>query len=166
MELSIIDMGNSYIPGVIGQITRLHAEYYYKNWGFDIYFESKVATELSEFFKRYDKDRDGVWLARLDDKIEGSIVIDGIGASEKGAHLRWFIVSDILRGKGIGKRLIHRAINFCREKNYGIVYLWTFKGLDAARHLYESVGFKLIKQQKGTQWGKEVIEQYFELKLC
>ena len=45
------------------------------------------------------------------------------------------------------------------------VYLWTFEGLDTARHLYEKVGFKLVEEHKGTQWGTEVNEQRFECSL-
>jgi hypothetical protein len=37
----------------------------------------------------------------------------------------------------------------------------TFKGLDAARHLYEKHGFSLVHEVPGTQWGTEVIEQEF-----
>ncbi|MFP3710951.1 MarR family transcriptional regulator, partial [Paraburkholderia sp. SIMBA_009] len=40
-------------------------------------------------------------------------------------------------------------------------YLWTFKGLDAARHLYESAGFVLTQEAEGTQWGGAVVEQRF-----
>ena len=57
------------------------------------------------------------------------------------------------------------AINFCQEKKYGRIYLWTFEGLPAARHLYEKAGFKLAEEHKGTQWGSEVNEQRFECVL-
>ena len=97
--------------------------------------------------------------------MEGSIAIDGIDADGKGAHLRYFIVSDVLRGTGIGNRLINRAIEFCHARRYRCVYLWTFEGLDAARHLYEKLGFVLAEQFQGTQWGKAVNEQRFELAL-
>jgi len=63
-----------------------------------------------------------------------------------------------------GINLINRAIDFCKSKGYKKTYLWYFEGLNAARHLYEEVGFKLIKQQSGVQWGPEVTEQYFELR--
>jgi len=153
-----------YIPGSIGRISELHGTYYHNHWGFGLYFEAKVATGLSEFLQRYDKDRDGIWIATLNGHIEGSVVIDGIHAENDGAHLRWFIISDALRGKGVGRKLIDRAIEFCKSKGYKTIYLWTFEGLDAARHLYEDVGFKLIKQQSGVQWGATVNEQYFELR--
>jgi hypothetical protein len=54
-------------------------------------------------------------------------------------------------------------MEFCRLRHYGRVYLWTFEGLGAARHLYEKFGFLLAFQQRGTQWGTEVTEQRFEL---
>ena len=37
----------------------------------------------------------------------------------------------------------------------------TFKGLDAARHLYEAAGFKLAEESEGRQWGSVVVEQRF-----
>jgi len=160
--MSDIQIIRNYIPGSIGRVVELHGTYYHDHWNFGPFFESKVAAELAEFTRRYDKNRDGFWTASLEDRIEGSITIDGIDNTGKGAHLRWFIVSDALRGKGIGNRLIHSAMDFCRNKNYKRVYLWTFEGLNPARHLYEKHGFKLIEENHGMQWGREVIEQRFE----
>ena len=74
-------------------------------------------------------------------------------------------MSDAYHGKGVGTRLIHTAIEFCRVKKYRRVFLRTFAGLDAARHPYEKVGFKLVDQYPGTQSGTEVTEQRFELSL-
>ena len=54
------------------------------------------------------------------------------------------------------------AMAFCNSCNYKSVYLNTFSGLDAARHLYEKHGFKLVKGQRGTMWGAQVNEQRFE----
>jgi GNAT superfamily N-acetyltransferase len=91
-------------------------------------------------------------------------VIDGSHAGQDGAHLRWFITSDSIRGTGIGTALLTSAMAFCRLQCYERVYLWTFEGLSAARHLYEKFGFRLVHQQRGTQWGSEVNEQRFELR--
>jgi GNAT superfamily N-acetyltransferase len=160
-----VKVTKGYVPGAIGRVAQLHGTYYHQHWGFGLYFEAKVATELSDFLQRYDKARDGFWIAWLNGGIEGSITIDGIHAQAEGAHLRWYIVSDVLRGKGSGNRLIQEAIEFCRRKAYPTVYLWTFDGLDAAKHLYEKNGFRLVEQHQGTQWGTEVNEQRFELRL-
>ncbi len=163
--MSDTEIVRGYTPGCIGRVAELHGAYYAEHWGFGLFFEGKVATELSEFLGRYDEGRDGFWTVPLDERVEGSITIDGIHASEEGAHLRWFIMSDALRGKGVGGRLIDVAIDFCRSRGYGKVYLWTFAGLGAARHLYEKAGFELVEQFKGDQWGTEVEEQRFELVL-
>lgn len=160
-----IKIEKGYIPGAIGRVAELHGKYYHKNWNFGLFFEAKVARELSEFLKRYDEHRDGFWTVNAGDRVEGAIAIDGIHADRDGAHLRWFIMSDKLRGKGAGTQIIHKAIGFCRQNSYKRIYLWTFEGLEPARHLYEKSGFKLVKQQRGDRWGTEVIEQQYELML-
>jgi len=163
--MSGIEIARGYIPGSIGRVVELHGIYYHEHWGFGSFFEAKVAIELTEFIRRYDEKRDGFWTVSLGGCVEGSITIDGIHAEGEGAHLRWFIMSDTWRGKGIGKQLINTAIDFCRNKGYKRVYLWSFDGLSAARHLYHKTGFQLVEQHRGTQWGTEVDEQRFELRL-
>lgn len=160
-----IEIATGYVPGAIGRVAELHGKYYHDHWAFGLFFEAKVAAELSGFLKRYDESRDGFWTLSIDGRVEGAIAIDGSRANRDRAHLRWFIVSDQLRGKGAGTQLINRVIGFCRQKHYKKIYLWTFEGLDAARHLYEKAGFRLVRQQKGDQWGTEVIEQLYELLL-
>jgi GNAT superfamily N-acetyltransferase len=164
--MSEIKIAHGYVPGALGRVAELHGVYYHDNWRFGLFFEAKVAVELCEFLKRYDESRDGFWTMLVNGRVEGSIAIDGIHGASEGAHLRWFIMSDALRGKGAGNQLINAAISFCRGKGYNKIYLWTFEGLDAARHLYEKVGFRLVEEHKGTQWGTEVKEQRFECALA
>ncbi len=161
-----VKIARGYVPGSIGRVAELHGVYYHHHWGFGLYFEAKVAKELSEFLERYDDSRDGFWTVSRDGSVEGSITIDGIHAESEGAHLRWFITSDALRGKGMGNRLMDEAIRFCRNRRYKKIYLWTFEGLHAARHLYEKNGFKLIEEHSGARWGTEVNEQRFERSLA
>ena len=100
-----------YLPGCIGRIVELHARYYRESTGFGLPFESKVARELAAFCDAYAGERDGLWLALRDGHIEGSIAIDGSRAGQDGAHLRWFITSDQLRGTGVGTALLTAARN-------------------------------------------------------
>jgi len=155
-----------YVPGAIGRVVQLHAAYYAKAWDFGLYFEAKVATELSEFLRRLDPARDGFWTAILDGHVEGSIAIDGASGETEGAHLRWFILSEALRAQGIGNRLMQEAVDFCRQRGHVRVFLWTFHGLEPARHLYEKFGFRLAEQVEGEQWGKRVLEQRYVLALA
>lgn len=130
-----VEIRSGYAPGAIGRVVELHAGYYHAHWGLGPFFEAKVASELAEFIGRYDSGRDGIWTASIAGRIEGSITIDGLHAAEDGAHLR-----------------------------YRAIYLWTFDGLQAARHLYEKAGFVLVEQRRGSQWGSELTEQRFELR--
>jgi len=156
---------SGYIPGAIGRIAELHGTYYHKHWDFDLFFESKVAIELSEFLRRFNGLRDGFWVASVEEKIVGSVAVDGVDHDSKGAHLRWFIVAPENQGQGIGKMLLKGAVEFCRKTKFRKVYLWTFSGLDPARHLYEKFGFHLCEEHEGGQWGRIVTEQKFELIL-
>jgi GNAT superfamily N-acetyltransferase len=155
-----------YVPGAIGRVAELHATYYSQAWDFGLNFEAQVASELSEFLRRFDPARDGFWTANRSGRVEGSIAIDGARAETEGAHLRWFILSDALRGLGVGNLLLQEAVGFCGQRGYSRVFLWTFHGLDSARHLYEKIGFRLADEIEGEQWGKRVLEQRFVLVLA
>ncbi len=163
--MSDIEIARGYLPGSIGRVAELHGTYYHEHWSFGLFFEIKVATDIAAFLERYDGERDGFWTAVRENRVEGAIAIDGVHGEEEGAHLRWFIVSPAWCGRGIGSRLVRTAIDFCRKRAYPRIYLWTFEGLGAARHIYEKAGFTLVEQRRGTQWGTEVNEQRYELSL-
>ncbi|MGR9605079.1 bifunctional helix-turn-helix transcriptional regulator/GNAT family N-acetyltransferase [Pandoraea sputorum] len=152
-------IAQGYQPGCIGDIASLHARYYAEHWGFGAYFEKKVATGLAEFAGALPAEGKALWLYVENGRTLASLAIDG--NLETGvAHLRWFIVDDALRGSGVGRRLMSAAMAYV-DARFDETYLWTFKGLDAARHLYESFGFRLAEEAEGEQWGSRVVEQRF-----
>ncbi|WP_175716361.1 helix-turn-helix domain-containing GNAT family N-acetyltransferase [Burkholderia anthina] len=151
---------DGYQPGCIGDIASLHARFYSEHWGFGAFFEKKVATELAAFAGALPAEGKALWLCAENGRTLASLAIDGDKMSGI-AHLRWFIVDDALRGAGIGRQLMTRAMQFVDDHGFDETYLWTFKGLDSARHLYESFGFALTGESAGSQWGTEVVEQRF-----
>ena len=162
MASSPVEIKEGYFPGVVGRVTQMHAQYYSANYGFGEYFERQVATAVSEFTGRLASPVNSIWTAQHKGRVLGSIAIDGEDLGNNSAHLRWFIVDDGLQGTGVGKRLLETAINFCDASGFEKVTLWTFKGLDAARALYERYGFVLQEECDGNQWGYRVTEQRFE----
>ncbi|TFH40975.1 MAG: GNAT family N-acetyltransferase [Chrysiogenales bacterium] len=48
----------------------------------------------------------------------------------------------------LNKRLIRAAMDLYRQAHFKRIYLTTFAGLDAARHLYEREGFRLKVEQE------------------
>jgi GNAT superfamily N-acetyltransferase len=151
-----------YRPGALGRVTELHGSYYAEHWGFDIRFEAEVAREMAAFLLRFDPARDGFWLAVAGNRILGSITIDGGASPAEEARLRWFVLAPESQGRGIGKRLMAQAMAFCRDRGLRRVYLHTFAGLEAARHLYERHGFRLIAEQADDDWGSRITHQTFE----
>lgn len=154
-----IPIVEGYQPGCIGDVASLHARFYAEHWGFGAFFEKKVATELAEFAATLPSSGKALWLYVENGRALASLAIDGDHQTGV-AHLRWFIVDDSLRGTGIGRQLMSRAMQFV-DLHFAETYLWTFKGLDSARHLYEAFGFTLDSEAEGDQWGTRVVEQRF-----
>ena len=150
-----------YIPGGLAASCALQTHYYVLHHGFGAIFEAGRLADIGAFLNRYDSKRDGVWLLVDGGCVHGSIVIDGGSQQAGAAQLRWFIVSEELRGRDFGQRLMSAAMDFCRTR-FATVYLHTFAGLDAARRLYEQHGFRLISEYSSTEWGPPVLDQHFE----
>ena len=150
-----------YNAGLIGQISSLHSQFYFDLVGFGAVFEAIVASGLSDFVQRLEKPCNEVWYVEENGQFLASLALDGEDLGDGIAHLRWFIVDESLRGKGVGRQLFSRAVAFADKAGFRETHLSTFKGLDAARHIYESHGFTLVEEKPDTNWGKEVIEQQF-----
>lgn len=120
-------------------------------------------AEMSAFFQAYNADKDLFKIAIKDDVIIGAIAIQN--HTEVQAQLRFFIVAEQARGLGVGKTLLSLATELCETTGYRCVFLWTFEGLGAARHLYEQFGFKLVETKPDSSWAQDVEAQRFELAL-
>lgn len=152
-------------PGLIGWCVAEHGRYYAEAWGFTRFFEAQVAEGMAEFSNRLDAPENHLFWAGDAEGFLGTVTLDG-GDSEGGlAHLRWFIVSGRARGQGIGGRLLSDCVARARSGRALGLYLTTFSGLDAARSLYETVGFRLVGEAEGRNWGTSVMEQRFEMRF-
>jgi GNAT superfamily N-acetyltransferase len=150
-------------PGDLGYITYLHGRIYHDEYGFDTTFEPYVARPLSELSLAEDQSRQQVWIVEMDGKIVGSIAV--VDAGENEAQLRWLLLTKETRGMGLGKKLMNEAVDFCREKGYTKIFLWTIDALQAARGLYLKNGFNLTEEKRHFMWGIEVNEQRYDLGL-
>ena len=61
-------------------------------------------------------------------------------------YIRLVGVDPARRGDGIAKELTKRCIEFARQSGEKTIALHTSEFMDAARHIYESVGFKVVKE--------------------
>jgi ribosomal protein S18 acetylase RimI-like enzyme len=131
-----------YHPGCLGQMIALQAQVYHPIFGVGQAFEISRANDIAKFFSDYDSERDGFFLALLEGEMVGSIVIDGREQDERGPELRWFALDVKARGYGIGKKLLHTALESCQAKGYECVHLITSPRLETALHLYKRAGFE------------------------
>jgi len=148
--------------GDIGTIIYLHGALYAKEYGYDHTFEAYVAEPLGQFAKRKNT-RERVWVVEQNGKVLGSIALCEVSKDE--AQLRWFLISPELRGQGMGRRLIALLLEFAVEQGYQSISLWTVKGLDAAKHIYQSFDFILSKEIEHFVWGSRHTEQEYTLEL-
>lgn len=155
-------------PGLLGEVVALQARYYGAAWRFGSFFEAKLAREMAEFATRYDPRRDLILSVEEDGATVGSITLDGSDPAAPGGllHLRWFIVGEGRRARGLGRMLMDECLSFARSTGRAGVYLWTFAGLDGARRLYDAAGFRLVEERPGETWGTRVVEQRFVLDLA
>jgi GNAT superfamily N-acetyltransferase len=150
-------------PGLLGWIVAEHGRYYEREWRLGPVFEAKVAQGLGELVARLDPARDLLLSAVDGETILGAIAVDGSGpeVAARGARIRYFILSDAARGRGVGRALMDRTMAFIGAAGFRSAWLTTFAGLDAARHLYEQQGFRLDHEAVDTSWGTPLAEQLF-----
>lgn len=149
-------------PGDIGYITWMHGKLYAQEYGWNHVFEAYVAEPLSKFAQTHSI-REKIWIAESDGKIVGTVAI--VEASQKEAQLRWLLVDPSMRGRGVGKNLVQQAIQFSREQEYASIRLWTVSELASAAALYKSFGFTKVAEATNDDWGREVLEERYDLRL-
>jgi GNAT superfamily N-acetyltransferase len=148
-------------PGDAGYIVYRHGVLYEREYGLDQVFEKYVLAGLLAFLENPAGGE--IWMAECDNKIAGFIAV--VGIDPQTAQLRWFLLEPEFRGQGLGHRLMTTLIDFCRQQNYRHIFLWTFQGLDAARHLYERFGFRLTEEKPNNTWKNQLTEQRWDLYL-
>ena len=151
-------------PGDIGYILYLHGTLYEQEYGWDYTFEGYVAEGMAKFALSYDEAKDNIWIAEADGQIVGAIAIVGVDATT--AQLRWFIVHPGQRGHGLGRALLQHALQFCADKRFERVFLWTVSELTTAAHLYTSAGFRPTEQHTHEIWSKRLTEVRYDLELA
>ena len=150
-------------PGDFGWIVKRNAELYAQDYGWLEPFEGVCAQIVADFVNKYDENRERGWIAEMDGENVGAVMLadDGDGV----ARLRLLFVEPRARGLGIGARLTDEAVRFARRAGYRKITLWTHSVLTAARHIYQSAGFKLMRSEEHQSWGQPVVSEHWDLEL-
>jgi DNA-binding MarR family transcriptional regulator/GNAT superfamily N-acetyltransferase len=153
----------SHQPGDMGWVVHRHGALYAAEYGWDESFEALTAEIVAKFIHNFDPKRERCWIAEQDGAMLGCVFL--VKKSDRVAKLRLLLVEPSARGLGIGGRLVEECVGFAREVGYRKMTLWTQSNLRAARNIYKSVGFRLVKKWPVKQFGYEMVSETWDLKL-
>jgi DNA-binding MarR family transcriptional regulator/GNAT superfamily N-acetyltransferase len=149
--------------GDYGWAIERHGVIYETQFGWGTRFEGLVAELFGRFATSRDPARERCWIADLDGARVGCVFV--VQREPKVAQLRCLLVEPKARGKGVGAALVNECISFARAAGYDRMMLWTNKGLDSARKIYEAAGFKLVEEQPHEDFGVPLVGQNWEMAL-
>jgi DNA-binding MarR family transcriptional regulator/GNAT superfamily N-acetyltransferase len=153
----------SHRVGDMGWVTSRQAIAYAEEYGWDIGYEALVAEICAQFIKNYDPAREHCWIAEAGGEPLGSVFL--VKASDEVAKLRLLLVEKKARGLGVGRALVEQCIRAAREKGFKKMTLWTQSILLAARGIYKSAGFRLVKEEKHHSFGVDLVGETWEMEL-
>jgi GNAT superfamily N-acetyltransferase len=150
-------------PGDLGWVVMAHGEVYASEFGWDTALEGFIARIVADYAASHDPAREAAWIAEADGRRAGCVFC--VAADESTAQLRTLLVDPSARGHHLGGRLVDECVAFAREAGYARMKLWTNHPLAAARRIYLSRGFVLVKQEPHHSFGADLIGQVYELDL-
>jgi GNAT superfamily N-acetyltransferase len=150
-------------PGDLGWIVQRHGEIYAREYGWTTAFEALVARIMADYLEQHRPGRENAWIAELDGRRAGCVLC--VRKDDETAQLRVLLVEAWARGHGLGARLVDACIRFARDAGYRKLVLWTNDVLGSARRIYQAAGFELVSEERHHSFGKDLVGQYWELRL-
>ncbi|WP_378956869.1 GNAT family N-acetyltransferase [Pelosinus sp. sgz500959] len=152
-----------FTPSDIDYVISRHKALYREERNLSSTFDKYVDESIHHFVQNFDEKKECMFILECNGSPAGCVAI--MKADEKTAQFRYYILEPEMRGRGLGHKLIDMALDFCRQKGYQHVFLLTMNSLKVARHLYKNRGFKITKTYENPEWGKDVLEERWDLDL-
>jgi N-acetylglutamate synthase-like GNAT family acetyltransferase len=113
---------------------------------FGIQITLNMQPDLGEISKYYQVNNGNFWVAKINNKLIGTIALLDIG-NKKGALRKMFVAKEY-RGKefGVGQGLLNNLIDWAKQKQMAEILLCTTEKFLAAQRFYEKNGFAEIKK--------------------
>ena len=110
--------------------------------GIDLCFQ-QFDAELAGLPGEYQEPRGGLLMARVGGELAGCCALRPLDKADypNAAEMKRLYVRKAFRGFGLGRQLSEAILDTARRAGYTCVLLDTLSEMDAARSLYEDLGF-------------------------
>jgi len=118
---------------------------YAEGLGVDLCFQ-QFDQELRELPGEYAAPRGALLLATVDGAVAGCCALRPLDAADypNAAEMKRLYVRKAFRGFGLGRQLAEAILDAARQAGYACVLLDTLDDMEAARALYDELGFQDI----------------------
>jgi GNAT superfamily N-acetyltransferase len=160
----LFEVHRSLRPGDAEAIGELHRRVYVPEYGMNEVFVQRVAEGVEEAVARgWPRAGGGVWIVELEGVVRGALALTDEGDGR--GRLRWFVLEEALRGRGLGRQLVDELLATARSQGMRRLELETFGALSTAAVIYRSVGFTLTWERPREDWGPPIVYQHYALTL-
>ena len=113
--------------------------------GVDLCFQN-FAAELAELPGDYSAPRGSLLVAKVNGELAGCCALRPLdaGTYPEASEMKRLFTLPGFRGLGLGRQLVESTLDFARQAGYTCVVLDTLNDMEAARALYEDLGFEEI----------------------
>ena len=129
----------------IAKIIRDNLEQFHLDIPGTAYYDKELDA-LSRFYNALPEKRRYFIITDKDNTVMGGVGIGEFEGFDHCAELQKLYLTDAVKGKGLGKKLMETAEKFAKNAGYIQLYLETHTNLEAAIGLYERLGFHQIEK--------------------
>ena len=111
---------------------------------YDAVVADVVRNEAASLARGFDAQSDALLTAERDGRLVGVLLVTRDLADPAAARFNWLIVDGSERNGGVGRELLFRGIEACRERRLLVLRARSFAGSPAGPHLYWLYGFRVV----------------------
>ncbi len=164
-KLEARDVLRPHRAGDMGWVVYREGALYAQEYGFDETFEALAARIVADFLTDFDPRRERCWIAEMNGQNVGHIFLVKHPTEPSTAKLRLLLVEPSARGVRLGSALVEECVRFARSVGYKKITLWTQSILEAARHIYQKAGFRVVHEEANRKFSRDLVSQTWDLDL-
>ena len=118
---------------------------YVQSLSVDLSFQA-IEHELANLATVYGPDQGAMLLARLENDWAGCCALQALPEGDSGhaCEMKRLYVNPVYRGQGLGRQLAEAVMLEAQRIGYTHMYLDTLDDMEAARKLYQELGFEEV----------------------